>query len=235
MSVLIMGYVWKQNIDITSKMVLLALADCADDYGRCWPGVEYLASKCSITKRAINLKISQLCAQEYITKTVNFDHTGRQKSNTYVLNLYILGMNVVQGEGERSSGGRVNDVHPRIDKSILNHHIKPSTPSPTLPHWLNEQDWIDYKQHRKSTKPSLTQLAEKRALAELEKLREKGNDPKEVINQTIINGWKGFFPLKRTGVSYENRSGPQIFANAVTSKIRKDLAEEDYRDPLSPS
>jgi DNA-binding MarR family transcriptional regulator len=64
-----------------------------------------------------------------------------------------------------------------------------------LPTWLNKADWEEFKQFRKEMKLPLSLLAEKRALTTLIKLKEQGNDPEEVINQSIINNWKGLFPL----------------------------------------
>ena len=67
-----------------------------------------------------------------------------------------------------------------------------------LPEWLTESAWSDFIEFRKSIPRSPFNLqAQKLALRKLEELREQGHDPTEVINQSILNGWKGLFPLKQ--------------------------------------
>lgn len=67
-----------------------------------------------------------------------------------------------------------------------------------LPEWLPESAWSDFIEFRKSIPRSPFNLqAQKLALRKLEELREQGHDPTEVINQSILNGWKGLFPLKQ--------------------------------------
>ena len=66
-----------------------------------------------------------------------------------------------------------------------------------FPSWLSKDSWLEFKQHRHEIKKPLTPLAEQKALNELTRLKEKGNDPSAVIDQTIANGWSGFFELKK--------------------------------------
>ncbi|MHB1562645.1 MAG: helix-turn-helix domain-containing protein [Leptospirillum sp.] len=98
----------------------------------------------------------------------------------------------VQGDGSPSR----QNTHP--DKILL-------------PDWLRPEDWNDYREHRVSIKCPLTSLAEKKALSELENLRNQGNDPGRVISQSIVNGWKGLFPVKSPIVSQGGRQRPQTF------------------------
>lgn len=65
-----------------------------------------------------------------------------------------------------------------------------------LPSWLNPKDWEDFKAHRKKIRKPMTDVAEERALKVLEELLAQGHDPGRVINQSIVNGWMGLFPLR---------------------------------------
>lgn len=57
----------------------------------------------------------------------------------------------------------------------------------------------DYENHRKKIKAPLTERALDLALKKLEELAPGNTAAKvEIINQSIINGWKGLFPLKGT-------------------------------------
>ena len=44
----------------TAKLVLVALADNANDQGFCFPGIEHLASKCDLSLHGIRLQIKKL-------------------------------------------------------------------------------------------------------------------------------------------------------------------------------
>jgi len=67
---------------------------------------------------------------------------------------------------------------------------------PECPDWLNQESWEQYMQHRKVLKKPLTPQAIRLAFKKLEELQQQGDDPVEVINQSILNGWIGLFPLK---------------------------------------
>lgn len=65
-----------------------------------------------------------------------------------------------------------------------------------LPDWLPLQAWQDFIDMRKSIKAPLKDNAQKLAIAKLDKFREKGDDPEEVLNESTMNSWKGLFRLK---------------------------------------
>lgn len=60
MSVRCMTRVWDLDLPDSDKIVLLALADCANDEGHCWPSVASLVRKCSKSERTIQASIKRL-------------------------------------------------------------------------------------------------------------------------------------------------------------------------------
>ena len=64
------------------------------------------------------------------------------------------------------------------------------------PDWLDLEVWKEFKNYRGNGKGKFTPYAQQLAINKLEKLREEGNDPSEVIRRTIECGWSGLFPLK---------------------------------------
>jgi hypothetical protein len=68
MSVRMMSLVWELELPDSEKLVLLALADCANDEGHCWPGMATLAKKCSKSDRTVQLCIKMLCAKGHLTR-----------------------------------------------------------------------------------------------------------------------------------------------------------------------
>ena len=83
-----------------------------------------------------------------------------------------------------SSSSRKEKIVKKIVKSI------------EYPEWLDLNLWSEFKKFRTKIKAPLTDHAEKINIEKLKSLKLQGNDPAEVINQTIERGWKGFFPIQ---------------------------------------
>ena len=81
-----MSRVWETALPSTQKMVLLALADNANDQGRsCFPSVKLLSEKCTITPRAIQKNIATLEEASLITRKVRINVTSE-----YILNVKLI-------------------------------------------------------------------------------------------------------------------------------------------------
>lgn len=68
MSVKVMSKVWGASIGSKSaKLVLLAIADHADDNGKAWPSIAGLAAKCEMSKRTVIRTIQTLVSDGFLT------------------------------------------------------------------------------------------------------------------------------------------------------------------------
>jgi hypothetical protein len=68
-----------------------------------------------------------------------------------------------------------------------------------LPDWLRAEDWRSYVEHRQRLRKPMTPRAQALAIGGLEKLRQAGHDPKAVIEQSLLQGWQGLYPINSTG------------------------------------
>ena len=69
--------------------------------------------------------------------------------------------------------------------------------SPVLPDWVPVENWQGFVEMRqRMNAKAWTPRAMKLAINELTKLRAEGYDPTAVLDQSVMNGWKGIFPLK---------------------------------------
>lgn len=87
MSIKAMNWAWEQNLPPGSKLVLMALADSADDQGYCWPKIKTLAAKCCIADRTIRRTIKDLLDHGLLKISARFNALGGQVSNGYTLQM----------------------------------------------------------------------------------------------------------------------------------------------------
>jgi len=65
-----------------------------------------------------------------------------------------------------------------------------------LPDWIDKDTWGAFLEMRKKKRAVPTERAKQLLVKELGKLRGEGNDPNEVLNQSIMRNYTGVFPLK---------------------------------------
>lgn len=144
MSVRVMTDVWRYSqASATDLLVLLALADIADDDGECWPSIAHLASKCRVSSRTVQRCIRAL---EQIGEVVVIIGAGKAstpggtRSNRYRIVAHIPeaeGGDILTGGVTRDgggvspvSGGGVSPVSPEPSVRSI---IEPSSLAPASP------------------------------------------------------------------------------------------------------
>lgn len=73
-----------------------------------------------------------------------------------------------------------------------------------LPEWIDPKVWSEFMEIRKKLKAVNSPSALSKLINKLNSLRVNGN-PNLIIEQSIINSWKGIFPLKDGGKNYGSR------------------------------
>lgn len=68
----------------------------------------------------------------------------------------------------------------------------------TYPGWLDQEAWIEFREHRKQIKKPMSVLAEAKLLNKLDKLR-AFESQKNIIDRSIESGWAGLFPGPSSG------------------------------------
>jgi hypothetical protein len=103
-----------------------------------------------------------------------------------------------------------------------------------LPDWLRPEDWKDFLSFRREIKAPMNAVAQRRAIIQLEQLRNEGQDPSQVINQSIVNGWRGLFSVKDR--FHRRDSPPKTFEQIKaerTHEAAKRVLDEIY-GPQTP-
>ena len=112
----------------------------------------------------------------------------------------------LNGEGGSNFGkGGVQKLHPSNTnisntKYIKKEKKKKSNFDKTIENYTDSEELreaiLEFIKFRKGIKSSLTDRALTLLLRNLDKFAKNDNEKIEIINQSILNGWKGIFPLK---------------------------------------
>ena len=82
-----MNWAWDQQLSPTPKLILMALADAANDYGVCWPSVSTVARKCCVSVRTVRRVMQKLAARRLLLTEQRYRKDGSCSSNRYQLHL----------------------------------------------------------------------------------------------------------------------------------------------------
>lgn len=150
MSVRVMTRVWDLELPDSQKIVLLALADCANDEGHCWPSMRTLASKCSKGERTVQGVIIKLCEAGHLTrrevpgKGCNYTVHPRNDSTPAGI--------APRREQQKPPQGLRDTPAEAADKPSKNHKQPSNTPrkrGADRPDNISQKVWSDFKSQRK--------------------------------------------------------------------------------------
>lgn len=82
-----MTWAFEQTLKPAHKLVLLALADFADEHQNCWPGQQTIAEKASVSERTLRRILSELEDDGYIKRARRNTQTGFRTSDSYHLEI----------------------------------------------------------------------------------------------------------------------------------------------------
>lgn len=130
MSIRVMTEVWKTNLATTEKMVLLVIADHANEDGtEAWPSQATIATKCSITVRTVQRCIRTLVQQKYIYVQKraggSIDCREDRRPNRYTINLTRLRGDKMTGRHNDQDGATIAPATGRHTRP-MNHPQDPS-------------------------------------------------------------------------------------------------------------
>jgi DNA-binding MarR family transcriptional regulator len=202
------AWAWKQwdQEDITSpqKILLMALANYADENGNCFPKQESLAKKTSLGRQSVNKNLKVL-EEKGLVKIISQQHEdGRKRNNLYILPL-DRGMSskatsdVVEGDSYKGILTRnitkdpfnetVNTPARSRAREKVFHPLQP-------PDFVKQETWDAFLTHRTKLKAPNSDYALRLLVTRLKALQENGDDPNEALDEALLRGWKSVFPPK---------------------------------------
>lgn len=247
MSTIIMSKCWPLPMSPTQKAVLISLADQANDHGVCWPSIDTISARTCLGRRAVINAIADLESLGHLTpkKTVGqVTHYQLHPCTTCT----------------SADGAPVHDVHPTRAPRALDpcttcttpvHDVHPNRKEPTrtviepskraskspasdsvdIPDWIPGEAWARWVSHRRAIKAPMTADAAALTIRQLDKFRRAGDPPVAVIDQSILNGWRGLFALRHAtgaGNGYANGGGSRRESEA--HRVERLNREHDERE-----
>lgn len=202
MSVHYSSAVWCAKIpDPIAKLVLLKLADNANDAGKSWPSIAKISEETGLCRRTVQAKIRLLEGWKLVNS-----NRGLNKCD-YTLDMEKLnafhpkkGAQEMHGAGDArciSRRSMVQEMHGGVQEMHLHIENRQRTvkePSGTLPFVSPEfaETWNMWLLHRKEMKKPVTQQSAKLSLNKLAKMTEQ--EAIDAITHSIRQGWQGIYP-----------------------------------------
>jgi len=142
MSIRLMAEVWRTNLPTVEKMVLLVIADHANDEGtQAWPAQVTIAKKASISVRTVQRAIRSLSEQGYVAVDKHSGGSAEcrddRRPNLYKINLDKLRGDNLTGRSSVAHGATLTTSTGRHSRP-LNNPLEPSieTPDPFDDFWI---------------------------------------------------------------------------------------------------
>lgn len=175
------------------KLVLIKLADNANDDGICFPSYQYIADVCEISKASARTHIDALIKMGFVSKKARKNKDG-SSSNLYLLHLEKGMPADSTGMPADSTGGMPADSTITCHSSEPVNEPKKTSQKNTALSLLAEfgitgQLADDFAEHRKSKKAAITRTA----LEGFQREADKAGIPlAEAIEIAICQNWQGF-------------------------------------------
>ena len=182
------------------KLVLLKLADNANDDGICFPSYQYIADKCEMTRRSAISHIEYLIKMGLVSKKERKNKDG-SISNLYFLHLeqgsenFALGSENISLGSENFALGGSENISPITSHSLEPVNEPKKTTQKSEAEMLLERFGItgqlakDFIAHRKTKRGAISETQ----LSRLQKQADKaGISICEVVEICIERNWQGF-------------------------------------------
>lgn len=237
---------WDLSIPSTEKMVLMCLAEHADDEGKCWPSVRTIARKCSKSVRTVQSALKNLGELGYFEIE---DLVGRgriyrlnqskictpaesaapQKScETGAESAQYPRKNCVDPAQNLRPNRSVSDKEENNNKSTGRATRKRGVSKPDyFPRgdWCPEGLWSDFLENRRRKKLANTATAFKGFCDDLERFATPAWPPLRLLEYATKKGWASINPPDEDDYDGALRSGSRKLAHHYASS-------RDCRDGL---
>lgn len=192
-----MAAVWEMNLPAKDKLILLAIADCANDEGLAWPSVATIARKCGCDQRTVQRNIRNLeklgifdreevagkgCKYRFKTPDNLSPQTNRPQTKTT--------------QTPDNLPPKPSKNHTSSDATHLQKEARAKTAIPetfSCPDGVDPIDWDGLKANRRSKRAPFTEAAHRGIIKKLESFARDGWPPGPIVAHAAERGWVTVF------------------------------------------
>lgn len=216
MSIARMAEVWKLDLPTSPKMVLLALADCANDDGTCWPSMATIAAKASMSLRTAQGCIKILCEGGFLERD---ERAGKgcfynvlprksctpaksappQKTTRTPADSADKPSRTIIGDKAKASSPKRAAARPDAggnERANRKQELAAAKAAWVRPDWAEAQVWTDFLTIRqgKLKAQAFTETAYRGVIRRCEQFgAELGMPPGEILRECVERGWAAIF------------------------------------------
>lgn len=243
-----MALVWERDdLDPYERLVMLSLADHADDEGTCYPSISRLCKRTGMKERGVQNVVRRLDEKGLVRVAKN---EGRKGANLYTLTPALNAGGAPQSTP--APDAPPHQMHPRTplqspphpitctpapgapepSRNVIEPSVPPKSPTAILAEVAGEEAASEFVAHRLELKKPLTGRAAVRMANRLS----QHSDPAAVLDFSIENGWQGIFPDRVKGKSNDAVSTAKRAAAAWEQSRRMDFGPDSSSVvPLLPA
>lgn len=198
-----------QELNDSEKLIIIVIEGLSQKEGYCFATNQALSEMLGWDSRKLNRVLASILEKKVLSKDF-INNNGRSlrkltplvKNDTPYNNCQGGGDKSVKGGGVKSVKGGVINMSPileednrlkRIDKVKKRDVVFPWDDESFLECW---NQWKDYKKIEHGFRFK-SPASEQASLMKLSKMTQSSDEASKIIVQSIENGWKGFFPLKK--------------------------------------
>lgn len=204
---------YDKELKANEKLLYGEIAALTQKDGTCWATNKYFAELYDTTNETISRYLSHLKEKGYITMAFQYS-----KENEKLIEKRIIGIDKnINIPCQKNQEGIDENV--KENNTSNNNNIPPIPPKrgnarkakqdDSVLEILNayecsdelRQALLDFMEERKKKRKPVSDRALKLLLKNLDTLSSQEKEKTEIVEQSIMNGWLGFFPLRKNGVS----------------------------------
>ncbi|MCG8517525.1 MAG: helix-turn-helix domain-containing protein [Pseudomonadales bacterium] len=210
MSFKAMAWASGQRLPAAKKSLLYTVANFAGPDGRFWPSYQRLADDAGLSRRSVMKFMAEFEAAGMVRKVRRRKGNGESDTNLFLLvidndhgAMAAPARATCSPDGDGDSPGEVNGGHPGeapgAPKTVTEPVRQPVRKTESgkleldlssLPEGVSQELVQAFIEHRKSLRAPLSQRALALCLGAAETAPTYGLTPTEVIEETIMNGWR---------------------------------------------
>ena len=186
---------YDEDLTANAKLLYGEITALCNEKGYCWASNNYFAELYKTSNRTVSRWVSQLVDKGFIRIEIIYKKNTKEVQER---RLY-LSFNIPMDKND-VGGIDKNDVDNNTSFNKKKERKKEETYNDIISSYTDNEDLkdalIEFIKMRKNIKSPMTNRALKLLLTSLDKLSNNETTKIDILNQSILNNWKGVFPLK---------------------------------------